>query len=180
MKPVRDLVPRPQARVKVEPEPSVSSVLAPLFGTGLLGRAASSLVGAGLKAVAGLVREAVRSSDELHAAASSAVARDARVMAALGGQVHCGPPTAVSSSSQSINGITTSVTSLQFPVESSVGRVARVSVTARNGVSDIRVQLPTGDSIRVDSRGSGGGGSGGGRSSGRIIDVDAADYKIRD
>ncbi len=163
----------PPVRVlKDDEQPDLSALLKPVFGDGLLGKAASALLGAAVKGVAGQMRSAAAASEEAHSAAVALVERDSRVSAALGGPVRCGPPFAVSSSSSSINGVTRSSTALQFMVEGARGG-APVEVQAGDGRLVTRVRLPTGD-ILLDGRGGGGGGGGG-----QIIDVDASDYRVR-
>ena len=145
---------------------------------GLVGGALGRVLGAGIGALAGTMQEAMRTSDALAAEAAEAVARDDRVLAALGGPVRCGPPSSVSSSTQIINGLKSSVTTLAFAAEGPTGR-ARVDVSERNGATDIRVSLGSGAVVRVQPGGPRGGGPRGGSSSGRVIDVDVQDYKVR-
>jgi hypothetical protein len=162
-------------RVLDKDEPDMAALLKPIFGDGLLGKAAGALLGAGVKAIAGQIRNAAAETEAAHAQAAALVERDARVAAALGGPVRCGPPFAVSSSSSSVNGVSSSSTSLQFMVEGATGRVAPVEVQVTNGRNTTaRVRLPTGDVVLGSS--GGGGGRGG---SGTIIDVDEADYRVR-
>jgi hypothetical protein len=144
---------------------------------GLLGNVLGRVVGAGINALAGSMQEAMRSSKELSAEAADAVAHDERVLAALGGPVRCGPPSSVSSSTQIMNGVKTNVTRLGFAAEGPYGR-ARVDVGERNGATDIRVTLGSGAVIAVKSGAAPGAAPRGG-GSGRVIDVDAKDYRIR-
>ena len=157
-------------------EPDISALLKPVFGDGLLGRTAGAVFGAGLKAVAGQMRSAAAASAQVQDEAAALVESDPRVAAALGGPVRCGPPFAVSSSSQNINGVSSSSTSMQFMVEGATGRAAPVEVQSSNGRVVARVRLNSGDVVL--SSGGGGGGSGRrGQQSGNVIDVD--DYTVR-
>ncbi len=167
--------PAPVARVVKDDEPDLTALLKPIFGDGLLGRAAGALIGRGVKAVASQLRSAAAQTEAVHAQASALVEADARVAAALGSPVRCGPPFAVSSSSQSINGVTTSSMSLQMMVEGATGRVAPVEVQESNGRTVTRVRLPQGD-VTIDGR-AGGGRSGSGGGAGQIIDVEARDVR---
>ena len=47
--------PQPPARILDDREPDFSALLKPVFGDGLLGKAAGAFLGAGIKAVAGAV-----------------------------------------------------------------------------------------------------------------------------
>ena len=164
-------------RIVEEREPDVSALLRPLLGNGLLARAAGAVLGKGLSALGAQMRSAAAETEDARERAAALVAADARVVAALGGPVRCGPPFAVSSSSSSINGVSSSSTTLQFMAEGATGRVAPVEVqSSAGGPLLARVRLPTGD-VLLDSRdGRGGGRAPGG---GQIIDVDARDYRVR-
>ena len=162
-----------------EREPDVSALLRPLLGNGLLARAAGAVLGKGLSALGAQLRSAAAESEAVHERAAALVAADARVVAALGGNVRCGPPFAVSSSSSSINGVSSSSTTLQFMAEGATGRVAPVEVQSSSGGPLLaRVRLPTGDVV-LDSRDGRGGGGGRAPGGGQIIDVDARDYRVR-
>jgi hypothetical protein len=170
--------PQPPARILDDREPDFSALLKPVFGDGLLGKAAGAFLGAGIKAVAGAVKGAAAESSRVQEEAAALIESDPRVAAALGGPVRCGSPFAVSSSSQSINGVSSTSTSMQFMVEGSTGRAAPVEVQSSNGRVVARVRLNSGDVVL--SGGPGGGGGGGGRrqsGTGNIIDVD--DYTVR-
>ena len=181
VKPLTSLVksPEPERRAPApRPEDDLAGAITGALSQrgGLLGSVLGRVVGAGISALAGTMQEAMRTSSELSAEAADAVARDERVVAALGSPVRCGPPSSVSSSTQIINGVKTSVTALSFAAEGPYGR-ARVDVSERNGATDIRVALGSGAVIAVKQ--GGGGSRGGAPGSGRVIDVDAKDYRIR-
>lgn len=128
------------------------------------------MLGAGLSALNQQMKQTQRASEDVHAVASAAVRRDPRVAKALGGAVECSAPLSVSSSSSSVNGVSTSTTAVSFTVQGPSGRQASASVRATSGrPMDIVVQLPTG-AIRVDAGAAGADPAG-------VIDVD--DYKVR-
>ena len=165
----------PPPRILDDREPDVSALLKPVFGDGLLGRTAGAVFGAGLKAVAGQMRSAAAASAQVQEEAAALVESDPRVVSALGGPVRCGPPFAVSSSSQNINGVTSSSTSMQFMAQGATGRTAPVEVQSSNGRLVARVRLNSGDVTLTGGRG--GGGPRRGQQSGNVIDVD--DYTVR-
>ena len=163
---------RREAQLERRREKEETAALGRVFGGGLLGNALGTLFGAGLKLVAGQVRASMQASEALHSAASAAVARDRRVSDALGSPVRCSAPTSVASSSQSINGVGTSVTRVTFSVQGPCG-VARVLAVGTDGDRrDITVVLPGGNEFRVDDGDFGGGDS-------KVIDLPDSDYRIR-
>lgn len=141
------------------------------------------LLGAGVSAMSKQMRQTASLAEDVHASASAAVRRDPRIESALGGPVTTSKPLSVSSSSSSINGVSSTTTSVQFIAEGPGGRQANVSVRSSSGgtagrsssrvgdrvLMEIVVQLPGQQApIRVDP----GVGAGG-----EIVDVD--DYSVR-
>lgn len=129
------------------------------------------------------MKQSQNAAQEIHSVAAAAVRRDPRVNKALGGPpVECSAPLSVSSSSSSVNGVTTSTTEIQFIAQGSAGRQAPVSVRATSGRPlEIVVQLPSG-AVRVDAGGGAGGGGGGGGGGvvdpvSGVIDVEAREVK---
>jgi hypothetical protein len=162
-------------RRRREEDAGLSAGLSGMLGGGLVGRALGSLLGAGVRAVAGQMQVAMASSTELHARACRVVESDSRVVAALGTPVRCSPPQSVSSSSVNVNGVSTTSTQLTFTASGPRG-IGVVSVSARGERTEMAVRLPGVGEVRLSPGGGGGGGGGG---AGRIIDVEAEDYRVR-
>lgn len=120
------------------------------------------------------MREAMRASSDVHADAVAACGRDDALAAALGGgPLQCSQPLSVSSSSINVNGVQTSITTLEFVCQGPRGRAATVRAVSRGAGSgaatDIQAVLPDGRVLQV-----GGGGGDGGR--GRVSGRSASDY----
>ena len=91
--------------------------------------------------------------------------------AALGDGIRCTPPMSQMSSSQNVNGVQTQATTIVFIAQGSNGRQAQVQATGTGGGDrelrlDISGMLDTGEVVKVDGMGGGGGVDG-------VFDVEA-------
>jgi len=139
-----------------------------MFG-GLMGRTVGSLIGSVFRGLSEQLAETQRQTRDVYAEAADRVQKSEEIRSALG-SVTCGAPFSQSSSSQSINGVITKRTALEFPVSGTRGS-GMVQVDATEDADRIRnirinVRLSSGRTIRVESDRS---------SEGRTIDVDWKD-----
>lgn len=149
-----------------------------LFGDGLGGRMLQGVV----NNVAGALKEqmgaAAAASQETYDAAERAVRSDPKMRAALGDGIRCMPPMSQMSSSQNVNGVQTQATTIVFIAQGSNGRQAQVQATGTGGGDqelrlDISGMLDTGEVVKVDVNGGGGGADG-------VFDVEAKTIDVDD
>jgi len=161
-------------RRKEQEELSKPPDLSGLFGGGLLGRAAGSMLGSAIKAVGDQMAEAGRQAEGIRQRATSAIEASSAVREHLGSGVQVGPPMSQSTMSSSINGRVSKTVSLIMPVVGSRGTAQAIVEATESGdsVSDmnIQVRMPSGAIVNVRDTGDGPGGPGG--ASGRIIDAE--------
>lgn len=157
--------------------------LAPLFGDGLLARAVGGMVAGALRGLGEQLEKQARETRGVYEDAAVAIRGCPEVAARLGGAVSVGGPMSQSSSSSNINGRVTKRVVMVLPVSGPNGAFAQAQVisTETSGApaaTDIKVVMPTGESIQVSG---GSGGSGGGRKryvqTGEVIDAEYTDVK---
>lgn len=150
-----------------------------LKGTGLAG----GLIGGVVKGIAGMVSDAVADSQQdmqtVNALVEQAIEQDDECSRLLGSGLRLSAPYSSSSSSTSVNGVSSKTVQLMMNAQGSRDTAAvQVQATSSGGklqLSGLVLQMQSsGKIVRVVSSGRGGGGGGGGGPRGKVVDVGGA------